>query len=452
MILLVIISGVAPVVLLITALTWMGIFSAFRLQTYRLRQSDHFYAVPRSQVRLFREENANRYVGYQVAHSTVAVCQVIFVCSILVPAIVVLFLAAPFYVRPILPNAWWYGFWSTTATTTVGIVGAVAVPILFQIFMNRFIFFRGRWIVHRFVYALYDYSMIYANALIGFAATISRIALLLVGFVAFFARLDKTLMPGPFGVMWPLDQGFAAYIAMLRMDHRYNNPVVMVFTEILIARLRLYRLTEKRRRRRVHLGASIDEDGRIASRKNLLVGAVSWQRDAEAEAGTAVKESATKAFESLVALGGSMDALFDTSTSNAWRSAQHAGGGPQEEPSTAKARRLTERISNENTLALKHRAGRRERRTRWREAALAALDQKRERGRRARTRWRLLRLLYFNPSLREHRWHAIQARKAQFARAAPARAGLPRFESSSPQFAEFSVSVRPNGPSSLILS
>ena len=62
---------------------------------------------------------------------------------------------------------------------------------------------------------------------------------------------------------------------------------------------------------------------------------------------------------SLVALGGSMDALFDTSTSNAWRSAQHAGGGPQEEPSTAKARRLTERISNENTLALKHRAGRR---------------------------------------------------------------------------------------------
>ena len=44
-----------------------------------------------------------------------------------------------------------------------------------------------------------------------------------------------------------MDAGFKAYIAALKMEHRYNNPVVLVFTEILIDTLLMQR--SKRRLR-----------------------------------------------------------------------------------------------------------------------------------------------------------------------------------------------------------
>ena len=45
---------------------------------------------------------------------------------------------------------------------------------------------------------------------------------------------------------------------------------------------------------------------------------------------------------------------------------------------------------------------------RWQTAALAALDAQRLRARRARTRWRLTKLLFFNPTLRQYRKQALR--------------------------------------------
>jgi hypothetical protein len=279
-----------------------------------------------------------------VAHSTVALCILLGVISMVLPPLIVLILAAPIYSCPgggaatcgILPTAWWSDFWAWFGATVSAAALAVLVPMLFQIFCNRFIFFRRSWILYRPLYALYDYNMIFANALIGFVQTLARINMLFFMFVLFFARLDKTLMPGPGGTLWAYDGGFKAYIAMLRMDHRYNNPVMMVFTELMIAHLRLFRVQRAQRRHR---------------------------RPALAAARSSAE---------LIAADGGGD-----------------GGGGESAVSAQQRRRQA-------VLA------------RWQTAALAALDAKRLRARRARTRWRLTKLLFFNPTLRQYRKQALR--------------------------------------------
>ena len=54
--------------------------------------------------------------------------------------------------------------------------------------------------------------------------------------------LDKTTMPGPRGGFLNIDAGFAAYIGMLRLDHRYNNPIFLVFGDIMLERLNASRV------------------------------------------------------------------------------------------------------------------------------------------------------------------------------------------------------------------
>ena len=55
--------------------------------------------------------------------------------------------------------------------------------------------------------------------------------------ILFFPRIDYTLLPGPTSELYVWDSGFTAYVALLRMDHRYNNPARVVFTDLLIERL-----------------------------------------------------------------------------------------------------------------------------------------------------------------------------------------------------------------------
>ena len=48
-------------------------------------------------------------------------------------------------------------------------------------------------------------------------------------------------MPGPEPRFFWLDFGFATWIAMLKMDHRFNNPVGLTFADLLIDELHVRR-------------------------------------------------------------------------------------------------------------------------------------------------------------------------------------------------------------------
>ena len=53
------------------------------------------------------------------------------------------------------------------------------------------------------------------------------------------------------GGFYQFDAAFTSYLAMLKLDHRYNNPVVMIFTDLLTDHLRLLRVRRKLRQMRV---------------------------------------------------------------------------------------------------------------------------------------------------------------------------------------------------------
>ena len=60
------------------------------------------------------------------------------------------------------------------------------------------------------------------------------------------------MLPTP-GSFATLDLGYATYVAMARQDHRYNNPVTIVFTDLLSQILFAHRRREARRKARRNL-------------------------------------------------------------------------------------------------------------------------------------------------------------------------------------------------------
>ena len=114
------------------------------------------------------------------------------------------------------------------------------------------------------------------------------------------------------------------------MDHRYNNPVSIVFTDLLIFQLRLFRLNCRRRQRALLRGPSLE-----------------------------------------------------------------SRSGPNPGDSTPPPLACAHPVSPA--------------RLRWWVAMLRALDCRR----RMRNKWRLAKLLFFNPGLRTYRGHAIAAGRMQ---------------------------------------
>jgi len=145
-----------------------------------------------------------------------------------------------------------------TSLDSLGLILPLCLSLGFQMGMNRYVFFVGTaanaWLRYPAWYGLFDYNLLYTNALIGVTIAIGRIVTLLVFFVLFIARLDKTTMPGPRGGFLNYDPAFKAYIGMLRMDHRYNNPLFLCFGDIMLHQLSVSRIRRiLRRARRVYV-------------------------------------------------------------------------------------------------------------------------------------------------------------------------------------------------------
>ena len=114
----------------------------------------------------------------------------------------------------------------------------------FQVVFNLCVFFDGpranKWLRHRFWYALYEYNLIFTNTLVGIAIMFTRSVMWMVSGMFCLGRIDLTLLPGP-GQLEFADFSYRCYIAMVRQDHRYNNPVCVVFFDILTDHLIAFR-------------------------------------------------------------------------------------------------------------------------------------------------------------------------------------------------------------------
>lgn len=237
--------GVGGFVLSITWLVqWYYIYQNFKDDTYALRRGFYFFDVVK-----FREEFANKYIGYQVAHMSVS-----FIIITVLYTIVTAILAPVLLSGVGIPN---HDLFVTVLRTVgnllvpfsvdrLGVIVPLFGSLIFQQVMNRQVFFdgdgRNAWLRYPFWYGLFDYNLIYTNALIGITICIARLATLFIFFIFFIARLDKTTMPGPRGGWLNTDPAYKSYIGMLRLDHRYNNPLFLVWGDIMLECLRLSRV------------------------------------------------------------------------------------------------------------------------------------------------------------------------------------------------------------------
>ena len=205
----------------------------------------------------FREEKANKYIGYQVAHMSVSFFIITFLLVVVIAILAPIVLSA----ARVMDDGSFFNF---LISTVLRLVPGIALPLVgtlvFQLVCNRIFFFqqskhvaKSTWLKNPVMYGLFDYNLLYTNAFVGLTVCIGRFAILFIFFVLFLARLDKTTMPGPRGGFLNIDAGFATYIAMLRLDHRYNNPIFLVFGDAMLEKLNATRIkTVLRNARRTH--------------------------------------------------------------------------------------------------------------------------------------------------------------------------------------------------------
>lgn len=262
--------------LLATCLNWFAIFSSFKDHALRLRRGDYFMPMQVHNLGMdlkFREEGVNRYIGYQVSHMTFGFLLLTGAVVLLLAPIVPIVLSVLSILSPAI-----FEFVVDFMLALLATVGLLLLTLGFQILMNRLVFFRRTWIQHRSLYAFYDYTLTYANALLGLASVVSRLFLTILFFFIYFPRIDRSSMPGPTGGLAALDAGFGAYVAALRIEHRYNHPVVLVFGELMIQHLERQRALL---RIRTVMGKQQDVNVRRASlggRKRSVIGSLTAPR------------------------------------------------------------------------------------------------------------------------------------------------------------------------------
>ena len=228
---------VPTVQILFFVINWHFIFSSYRQRALNMRRSDYFFA--RS---IYREEHCVRFIGFQIAGSTVNGIMInLFGLVVLLP----IGIAIAVFVATMNNNPDFKQSVNTQVSValpgTLTVVAQLCGTVFFQIYCNRVVFYEGakgnKWLRHRSMYAFYDYALMFFNISLGIAVVVARmITWLFVGILA-IGRIDVQVLPTPAPALALLDVGHTTYIALIQQDHRYNAPVAKAFYQILLVSL-----------------------------------------------------------------------------------------------------------------------------------------------------------------------------------------------------------------------
>ena len=186
------------------------------------------------------------------------------------------------------------------------------VPFLFQFILNKCLWFvpatrlrngdiANRWLRFRFWYAIYEYLLILPNVAIGLVFIVLRSIVAWFLWIYYTFSIDICLVPSGTGIE-ASDAGHSAYVAVARNDHRYNNPIVMVFLGLVQDELSRRRLEAGRIKVRTQLRKNIAERRAVLSEVNVID---KMQRLAKAGSTTgSLKPSADVAIDISAGIGG----------------------------------------------------------------------------------------------------------------------------------------------------
>jgi len=284
---------------------WVAVFRRYKRRMFDLRVGKHFYN-PLS----FSETGASSFIGYQTAAMVGSTAIVFIGLLALVVIIIVFVMAVSHFFSALVAPDGEAGFTvitndtantststggtaATTTTTTTNTTsssssssshisvadqtynayirdlylrrGTFAIPrfaywlivaFLFQLLFNRCVFhiptarkrdgtMGPRWLRFRFWYALYEYLLVLPNMAIGFVLLLIRFIVCALLFCYYVFAIDTCQVPSATGFEW-LDYGFSAYVAMIRADNRYTNPIMLCYVGLIQEQLKEKRLTSGR--------------------------------------------------------------------------------------------------------------------------------------------------------------------------------------------------------------
>jgi len=88
------------------------------------------------------------------------------------------------------------------------------------------------------LFTLYDFVWIFANVLAVFVLSFIRLFAFGISTLIKFGRMDSSFLTLKFS---DLDFGYSSYVGMLLIDHDHNNPILLVWADILTHELTLQR-------------------------------------------------------------------------------------------------------------------------------------------------------------------------------------------------------------------
>ena len=275
---------------------WRGIFHRYRTRIYQMRTGRYFF--DRS---VMAETGGSSYIGYQaafmIASTGVVLTGVFFVFALTYGLSVIVtqytqskaaaegtdaeaprqqhVVALDLMYPPPPPSATSaYGDYLESISMRVGsypispYVWSLVVAYVFQLVFNKLVWFtsatrfRGghignRWLRFRFWYSIYEYLLVLPNVAIGLVLLLLRMLAALLMWIYHTFSIDISLIPAGRGTeRW--DVGYVSYVAMVRTDHRYSNPIVMTFLSIVQRQLAEKRLESARIKLRRQLQKNIE--------------------------------------------------------------------------------------------------------------------------------------------------------------------------------------------------
>jgi len=222
-------SHAAAVVALLTAfVSWIFVLRLYRSRLLAMRRGVYFF----NRVK-FSQGTAGRFLGYQVMHGVVAYLLLWGLLAFVLVIISTIF-AFPSVLRAV---------WDATSVLLISTLTTTLIVTLVMTFVTKLILIKDESVVHRRTFAVFDFVFTWLNLASGITVAVARAAVNAVVAIILYGRVDMSLLPSTFEFM---DAAFASYVGMALLDHRHNHPVCVVFSDIMIWRLKLRRRNQKR--------------------------------------------------------------------------------------------------------------------------------------------------------------------------------------------------------------
>eukprot|EP00026_Physarum_polycephalum_P000348 Phypoly_transcript_00348.p1 GENE.Phypoly_transcript_00348~~Phypoly_transcript_00348.p1 ORF type:complete len:1697 (+),score=190.35 Phypoly_transcript_00348:144-5093(+) len=207
--------------------TWIFVFRKYKQRIFYLRKG-RLDLITRNGDK-FSIRGAANYVGLQSVHTAAG----FFVIWIILTLSFITFQIKEF----------WLWIWSYFPILVAFLLGLPFISKTITKFIISHWVLKNETILHLRLWLIFDFMWIFVNLLSSIVMSVIRFGFAIGTAIIYAIRMDAPLLREENDHM---DYGFKAYMGMLLMDHKHNNPILIQFTTILIDEMKKERKKRKK--------------------------------------------------------------------------------------------------------------------------------------------------------------------------------------------------------------